>query len=61
MQRAEHWTPQSEAFNFIAFAKDKAYRELNPFSADGRMICASAEKGFTDRGISDLVGLILQF
>lgn len=29
MQMAEHWTAQSEAFNFVAFAKDKAYRELN--------------------------------
>lgn len=26
---AEHWAPQSEAYNFISFARDKAYREVN--------------------------------
>ncbi|MDI7275063.1 MAG: class I SAM-dependent methyltransferase [Anaerolineae bacterium] len=25
----EHWAPQSEAFNFVSFASDRAYREAN--------------------------------
>ena len=29
MPKAEHWAAQSEAYNFIDFANDKAYREVN--------------------------------
>ena len=25
----EHWAPQSDAYNFISFARDRAYREVN--------------------------------
>lgn len=28
-ETVEHWAPQSEAFNFVSFAKDKAYRQAN--------------------------------
>lgn len=28
-QTPEHWAPQSETYNFISFARDRAYREVN--------------------------------